>query len=631
MIIGSSFGKLKNFFSEQKSRINWLLEGDLNTDFFHRIAQTRLGYNTIRSFLLSSGTLLLDPILMSNHAVNHFTSILAPMAMTNVFINPSWFRELFQFICSLPMQSAMVLMPTQDEIKRVLFKLKPNKSPGPDGLTSGFFKTAWSLIGMEFLTAVIHFFTSNFLSASANSTILTLVPKYPGASSIGDYRPISCLNTIYKVISRLLVRRLKPILYGFIQPNQTAFVQDRLLLENTVLAAEIMNGYHQPEGHKMLTLKINIAKAFDTVNWGFLFSFLSGIGLPPLFLRWLEACICTPSFMVGFNGMVHGYFKGKRGLRQGDHLSPYLFVIVMNCLSVMLNKAAQEGLFGFHPKCQRSKLTHLSFAYDLLIFRDGSLSSLQGVLMVLREFKALSGLSISISKTSFYSAGLAPGGIEAISVSTGLRQGSPPIRYLGVPLNTKKLSIANCEPLFQQIKSKISTWSARSLSFAGRLVLLNTVVVGITNFWSSSFILRKKCITTIKSMCGAFLWKGTLDGHHTARVSWDAVTKPKGGRGLGIRNLLVWNRACMMKLIWLLFFRSGSIWVAWFIDEVLDGNLSNYWIYDKRRDFSWLANKLLSLKASIFPMLKLQVGNGRTCLFWYHNWSPMGNLQEYLS
>ncbi|KAL0713700.1 hypothetical protein Bca4012_020678 [Brassica carinata] len=130
-------------------------------------------------------------------------------------------------------------------------------------------------------------------------------------------------------------------------------------------------------------------------------------------------------------------------------------------------------------------------------------------------------------------------------------------------------------------------------------------------------------------MCGAFLWKGTLDGHHTAHVSWD-VTKPKGEGGLRIRNLLVWNRACMMTLIWLLFFRSGSIRVAWFIEEVLDGNLSNYWIYDKRRDFSWLANKLFSIKASIFPMLKLQVGNGRTCLFWYHNWSLLGNLQDYL-
>lgn len=105
-----------------------------------------------------------------------------------------------------------VLGPTVEEITRTMFKLNPNKAPGPDGLSSGFYKAAWGFLGEEVVGAILQFFNSSFLPASVNSTILTLVPKFPGASRVVDYKPISCLNTLYKVFSRLLVTRLKPIL-----------------------------------------------------------------------------------------------------------------------------------------------------------------------------------------------------------------------------------------------------------------------------------------------------------------------------------------------------------------------------------------------------------------------------------
>lgn len=122
--------------------------------------------------------------------------------------------------------------------------------------------------------------------------------------------------------------------------------------------------------------------------------------------------------MVGYNGTVNGYFKGKRGLRQGDPLSPYLFVIAMNCLSFMLKKAAaQEGL-QYHPNCERVKLTHLSFADDLLIFIGGSLKSVQHVLKVLHEFELRSGLKAIMEKTSFYASGLSASETDTIQAST---------------------------------------------------------------------------------------------------------------------------------------------------------------------------------------------------------------------
>lgn len=245
---------------------------------------------------------------------------------------------------------------------------------------------------------------------------------------------------------------------------------------------------------------------------------------------------------MGYNGAVHGFFKGRRGLRQGDPLSPYLFVIALNNLSLMFNQAARELKFKYHMRCDSAKMTHLCFADDLLIFLDGSLQSLQAVLQVLKEFELRSGLAVSVQKSSFFSSGLTDAERDLIQFTTGMPQGSLPVWYLGVPLCTKKLTSLNCEVLIQQVKGKFNSWSVRALSFVGRLQLIKTVIAGITNFWCSSFVLPKACIKRINSLCGVFLW----------------------------------NKACILKLIWLLFFEAGSIWVAWFTETVLDGDLNSF-------------------------------------------------------
>lgn len=128
--------------------------------------------------------------------------------------------------------------------------------------------------------------------------------------------------------------------------------------------------------------------------------------------------------------------------------------------------------------------------------------------------------------------------IEALS---GIPQGFLPIRYIGLPLSSKKLSMLNCEPLLQSIRKRINCWTSNYLSFAGRQVLINRVIAGITNFWCSAFVLPKECIRKIDSMCNAFLWKGTLQGNYSAKVFWETVTLPKDEGGLGIKNLNTWN------------------------------------------------------------------------------------------
>lgn len=186
-----------------------------------------------------------------------------------------------------------------------------------------------------------------------------------------DFRPIVCCNLLYKVISKVIARRLKWILPVAIELNQSAFVKGRLLLENVLLALELVNGYHEKTNTDRCAIKFDISKAFDTVKWSFITSVLKAMGLPERFIQWITLCILTASFYVAVNGSLEGFFTSAMGIRLRCSLSPYLYVILNNVLSKLFNEAASAGSFGYHPQCQAVKLTHLSFAYDILVFTDG--------------------------------------------------------------------------------------------------------------------------------------------------------------------------------------------------------------------------------------------------------------------
>lgn len=299
---------------------------------------------------------------------------------------------------------------------------------------------------------------------------------------------------LYKIISKLIANRLKGVLPKCISLNQSAFIKERLLMENVLLATKIVKDYHREDISPRFAMMIDISKAFDSVQWSFLLSTLKALGIPEKFIKWISLCIMTISLSVQVNGELAGYFQTKRGLRQGFSLSPYFFVICMNVLSKMLDEAASRNLIGFHPKCKNIGITHLCFADDLMVFIERTRRSVEGILKVFEEFNRMSCLKISLEKSTLFMAGFLDQKKEEIMNHFPFASGNLPVRYLGLPLLTKNMTVTDFLPLVEKIGKRIGSWTGRFLSYADRLQLINSVIMSLVNFWMAAFHLSSGCI-----------------------------------------------------------------------------------------------------------------------------------------
>ncbi|XP_038885338.1 uncharacterized protein LOC120075757 [Benincasa hispida] len=283
---------------------------------------------------------------------------------------------------------ALSRLVSREEIQKALFSMKSEKAPEPDGFLVDFYRTCYLLGGI-------------------NSTAITLIPNRRGAERMEIFRPISCCNIVYKCISRILAERLQLWLPGFISGNQSTFVPSRSIFDNILLCQELVGSYKE------------------------------GRGTLIQFVSWVRACVTSPKFFMMINGSLEGFFffPDMKELRQGDPLSHFLFVMVIEVLSRLLNKPP-----------------------------------------VLIEFTGLSGLVANVGKSSMFVVGVESGEAEELAAYTGVYLGSLPVRYLGLPLLSGRLRAMDCVLLIQRIIARSRSWVAWSLSFAGRLQFVRSIL-----------------------------------------------------------------------------------------------------------------------------------------------------------
>ncbi|CAH9084953.1 unnamed protein product [Cuscuta europaea] len=583
-------GEAECSFFQQRAKATHILEADKGTRYFHAIVNRNKARNTITSIRLDDGSLTTSIDHVGNEFVKFFVDLFGTEMETFSFdqtvlgigplIEPSVHDSLLSPI-------------TNKEIKDALFDIGDDKAPGPDGYSSAFFKKNWNVVGGGDVTrAIKEFFNSGKMLKQLNHTVIALIPKTSHSPMVSDYRPILCTNVLYKIITKIIAARLIPTFSGLINKAQGAFVDGRLMFDNIFLAQELVRRYNRKRISPRCMIKVDLRKAYDTISWDFLANVLKGLGYPVLFVGWIMECVTTASFSVSLNGILHGFFKGKRGIRQGDLMSPMLFVLCLEYFSRLLTMKSKVSDFNHHPLCGSLCITHLAYADDLMLFSRGDKYSIGILVEALKEFGDVSGLRVNHNKSNIFVSGVNSYDLQGILDLVDFDRGAFSVRYLSIPLAPLKISVAQYAPLLDTVNDFLSTWNTKTISYAGKLELIRSVIQGVQSFWLQVFPVPQTILDRIVSICRIFLWGGKF-----TKVAWDDICLPKEEGGLGIHNAKIWNHALLARTLWDVHLKKDTLWVRWVNGVYLKGR--TVWDFVLHTRDSWLMKRLSLIRDKI--------------------------------
>ncbi|KAJ9536675.1 LOW QUALITY PROTEIN: hypothetical protein OSB04_un000148 [Centaurea solstitialis] len=603
---------------KQRAKVQWLNEADSNTRFYHNVVKERRHSNQVRSVCNSDGVYVHDdevPYAFIEHLKGF-------MGTEDPSLDPVILQASFQNKLSLTDALFMIRPITDSDIRDAMFQIGTDKAPGSDGFTSQFFRAAWGIVGRDVTVAIHNFFYRGRLAKELNHTLICLLPKTPNASSVSDFRPISCCSVLYKCISKVVVNRIKPFLDGLVDRSQSAFIPGRRIVDNILMAHELVVGYHLNVGEPRCAFKIDLRKAYDMVDWRFLVYMLEGFGFHPVLVSWIREMVSTTTYSVIVNGESWGHFPGKRGIRQGDPLSPYLFTLIMEGFAMIFKQCIEEASqFKHHPGCSDIALTHLCFADDLFVFTGGDVASVEVLKKALFLFEKRSGLSPNLTKSDVFFG-------NAILTCLPFRMGSFPIRYLGVPLSPVFLKVSDYGGLISRVKQRIQNWKMKALSFGGRRQLVISVLQSLQLYWMAIFVFPSSVIHELEVALRSFLWAQGDAVQGKCRIAWSVVCQPRECGGLGFKDLTTWNRALIAKNLWDIIVVRPTLWVSW-VRNLL--NHANFWIVRKSNTWSWVLRKMMDLRNFIRPHITVTIGDGRNTHAWEDTWLDCGPLVTLIS
>jgi hypothetical protein len=376
-----------------------LKEGDRNTAFFHARASARRRNNRIRALTREDGSRCeeLTEIkgMTEEFYCNLFTS--DPCNSANVL-------DAIQSKVSVDMNTELLKPYLDDEIRTALFQMGPTKSPGPDGFPALFYQEHWDLLKDDICSAVRGFLTGEEIPIGFCDSVIVLIPKVSNPEHLKNFRPISLCNVLYKIASKVIANRLKLILPVIISENQSAFVPGRLITDNALIAYECLHTIRKQNAKRpFFALKIDMMKAYDRVEWDYLHGCLGKLGFAPEWIDMVMRCVTNVRYAVRINGELTSPVVPSRGIRQGDPISPYLFLLCTEGLSNLLFQKENLGvLHGVRNGRSGPPISHLLFADDSIFFARSDVRSVEALKETLATYCEGSGQKINIEKSSIF-------------------------------------------------------------------------------------------------------------------------------------------------------------------------------------------------------------------------------------
>ncbi|KAL4279829.1 hypothetical protein GQ457_03G024220 [Hibiscus cannabinus] len=572
----------------QRARTKWINLGDRNTAFFHASTISRSRQNKIAMLKLPDGSWCDDQSILRNHALEFFRHLLTSEPRQKPVR-----REANSFVIPEACDTHRLLAEvSKEEVRSIVFDMDPLKALGVDGLHTALYQKNWDMVGDSIFRVVSNFFATGMLEDWLNQTLLVLIPKVKASELISQLRPINLCNVIYKIISKLIVCRLKPFLPKWIDQTHASFVPGRQITDNIILAQKVMHSMARKKGRVgWMALKVDLEKAYDRPEWDYIEETLLQVGLPSRFISLVMSCVRTVSTKVLWNCDMSESFKPTRGLRQGDPLSPYLFVICMERLSQAIKSSVHMG--SWKP----IKLSRYS-----------------------------PGHRISIAKTQIhFSCNCTEPWRAVIADSFGFQVVEDLGKYLGVPLLHKRVTRATYAYLLDKMRARLSGWAARTISLAGRITLAKSVLQAIPSYVMQTTWIPKSLCADMEKLIRRFLWGSSNEKRGMPLVKWEIAQAPMLAGGLGMKDLYQQNRAFLLKVRFQLISNPDKIWVqilrakyGWrdsMPQELRCANASQLW------------NGLSDIWGVIKDGLCWSVRDGNVTDFWNDKWlDGEGNL-----
>ncbi|EPS73861.1 hypothetical protein M569_00896, partial [Genlisea aurea] len=574
----------EEMFWKQRSKVHWMAKGDRNTAYFHACASARRDLNRISVIIDSEGQQHTSTGGIHSAIIDYFSGIFSSTRPTEEMLAST--TQAISAGLTDSMKARLRAPFTKEEIWPALKNMKPLSAPGPDGFPPVFFQRFWPIVQQQVSEAVLRLLNRRELEGNLNHTNIVLIPKVPQPRLVSHFRPISLCNVVYKIASKMVANRLKSILGALITEEQSAFLPGRAISDNLLMA-----------------------------------KVLERLSFPSEFIDLIMLLISSVSYSVIINGAAVGRILPSRGIRQGDPLSPYLFILCADALSAMIREAATISPdIGIQINPLAPKISHLLFADDTVIYIRATLEALQRIRAILTAYAMASGQQINLDKSLLI---LSRGGDEnhrhLLAESVGIPLASDLGRYLGLPSAIGKSRRAIFQSIQEKVEAKIMHWSSRMLSQAGRSVLIKAVLQVIPVYTMSCFLLPKSFLHKLMAAITRFWWSGS----GSKKMHWlprEELTVNLAAGGLSFRDLLLFNRAMVAKQSWRLLSHPNSI-----CSRLIKAKYyphSSFLMAPLGRSPSYVWRGIHSSREVLLGGLRWRIGNGLSVDAWKDPWIP---------
>ena len=441
-------------------------------------------------------------------------------------------KEQNKILCEKPI--------VESEAKLVIKNMKNGKTPGSDGYLVEFYKFFWNDIGDFLLRSFNEGFSKGELSVTQRHGILTCIPKgQKSREFISNFRPITLLNVDYKILSGILAARMRKVLPDIISDSQKGFLKERYIGENSRLVYDVMSRLNQLD-RKGLILLADFEKAFDSIEWYYINKVLVAYNFGTNFIKWFQILYNSACTSVINNGYLSESFFLHQGCRQGDPLSPYIFILAIEPLAMAIKSNVR--IKGIKIDGNQYKLG--LYADDTFLLLDGSQMSLRESIKVFDNFFSCSGLKLNREKTELAWLGINNG--KAICKDLNLKWVTS-FKLLGINflLDLDNMIQSNYQPVINKIENIISIYKARNLSLIGKIAVLKMIVVSKLVYTLSVLPLpTSNMFHHLEKLFRSFIWS-----NKTPKISMTELYKRVSKGGLRLTNLKCFNNA--LKLSWI--------------------------------------------------------------------------------